>query len=237
MRQPFPEEFNRRVVGLTTRLHFAPTERSRANLLAEGVAADQVLVTGNTIVDAVRLLMPAIEDAQLPQEIDLGRGLVLVTAHRRENHGAPLQGICRALKQLAEKYPDVQFVYPVHLNPAVNRPVREALAGVKQIILAPPLSYPALLKLMSRAELIVTDSGGIQEEAASLCKPVLILREVTERPEVIEAGFGELVGTDAEKIVSRASAWIEDSGRRAGIERPGQSVRRWTCRGEDCLSD
>ena len=215
---PFPEEINRRIASTLADLHFAPTERARANLLREGVAPESVFVTGNTIVDALRRL-PLTADfttAALRHLPLAGRRLIVVTAHRRENHGAPLRDICRALRRLAEKFTDVEIVYPVHLNPNVRQVVNADLGGMPAIHLIDPLPYPDLLRLLARSELILTDSGGIQEEAPSLRKPVLVLRETTERPEVIEVGAGKLVGTDTDRIVAAASQLLTD---RAAYER------------------
>ena len=209
---PFPEEINRRITSALGDLHFAPTERARANLLQEGVAPDSIHVTGNTIVDALRR-MPLTDDftSESLRNLPLaGRRLIVVTAHRRENHGAPLRNICRALRTLAEKFAEVEIVYPVHLNPNVRQVVNADLGGTQSIHLIEPLPYPDLLRLLARSELILTDSGGIQEEAPSLHKPVLVLRETTERPEAIEAGAGMLVGTDTDRIVAEASRLLTD---------------------------
>jgi len=211
-RNPFPEEINRRIAGCVADLHFTPTTGARDNLLREGVAPESIFVTGNTIVDALRS-MPldgAFESAALNAVPFSTRRVVLVTAHRRENHGAPLAAVCAALKILAERFPDLAIVYPVHLNPNVQVPVREALGNTPGIWLLDPLSYTDLLKVMNQCHLILTDSGGIQEEAPSLHKPVLILRAVTERPEVVAAGAGRLVGTDTDRIVSEASRLLTD---------------------------
>jgi len=209
---PFPEEINRRIASVLSDLHFAPTERARANLLAEGVPAESVFVTGNTIVDALRQmpLTDPFASESLRQLPLAGRRLIVVTAHRRENHGDPLRNICRALRVLAEKFSDVTIVYPVHLNPNVRQVVQADLGGAPAIHLIEPLPYPDLLRLLARSELILTDSGGIQEEAPSLHKPVLVLRETTERPEVIEVGAGQLVGTDPDRIVTAASRLLTD---------------------------
>ena len=209
---PFPEEINRRIAGCVADFHFTPTEGARQNLLREGVAPDSIFVTGNTIVDALRS-MPLdgpFESAALNAVPFGSRRVVLVTAHRRENHGAPLAAVCDALKLLASRFPDVAIVYPVHLNPNVQGPVKAALGNTPGIWLLDPLSYTDLLKVMHRCELILTDSGGIQEEAPSLHKPVLILRDVTERPEVVESGAGRLVGTDTQRIVAAASQLLSD---------------------------
>ena len=213
-KNPFPEEMNRRLAGCMSEMHFAPTERARLNLLREGVSDDDVFVTGNTIVDALRSipLGCGFEDQRLAG-IDFDRKRVLlVTAHRRENHGMPLRSICWALRMLAEDFDDVEIVYPVHLNPNVSSVVREELGRVNGIHLVDPVSYRDLLSLMSRCYLILTDSGGIQEEAPSFNKPVLVLRDTTERPEVIEVGAGEIVGTEAENIVQVATKLLTDSG-------------------------
>ncbi len=212
-KEPFPEEINRRVAGCLADLHFAPTERARLNLLREGVEGERIFVTGNTIVDALRSipLEGDFENAALNQ-IDFGSSrALLVTAHRRENHGAPLRSICRALKAIVEEFDDVEIVFPVHLNPNVSSVVRNELEGADRVHLINPISYPDLLRLMDRSYLILTDSGGIQEEAPSLGKPVLVLRQVTERPEVIEAGAGKLVGTDARRILREATLLLTDA--------------------------
>ncbi|MBU6399197.1 MAG: UDP-N-acetylglucosamine 2-epimerase (non-hydrolyzing) [Verrucomicrobia bacterium] len=210
--QPFPEEVNRRFVSAVGDWHFAPTDRARTNLLREGVPPQFVFVTGNTIVDALRLLpvegdFETVALRRLPLH---GRRLVLVTAHRRENHGAPLQGICQAVRALTEAFPDVAVIYPVHLNPNVQSVVRAELGRCPRVHLTEPLAYPDLLRLMARSHLILTDSGGIQEEAPSFHRPVLILRETTERPEIIEVGAGRLVGTAPNRIVAEAGRLLSD---------------------------
>ncbi len=207
---PFPEEINRRIAGCLADLHFAPTDRARANLLHEGVAEENVFVTGNTIVDALQSIsLDGPFDDSLLDTVDFENNrVVLVTAHRRENHGAPLRSICAALKSLVTAYDDVEIVYPVHLNPNVRNIVMKELGGLPRINLVEPVTYSDLLKLMSRCCLILTDSGGIQEEAPSFHKPVLVLRELTERPEVIEAGAGKIVGTDAERIFEETTALL-----------------------------
>ena len=224
--QPFPEEINRRVAGVIADLHFAPTERARQNLLREGVPAERILVTGNPVIDALhwvaalpsppeviellgRLGMPAKEDF-LPASNPIR--LILVTAHRRENFGWPLENICLALRDIAEHYRrEVHIVYPVHLNPNVWEPVHRLLGDVPNITLVPPLDYLSLVHLMKRSYLVLTDSGGIQEEAPSLGKPVLVLREVTERPEGVEAGTVRVVGVERETIVRETVRLLEDS--------------------------
>ncbi|WP_322806100.1 non-hydrolyzing UDP-N-acetylglucosamine 2-epimerase [Thermanaerothrix sp.] len=215
--QPFPEEINRRIAGVVADLHFAPTEHSRRNLLAEGVPDWRIVVTGNPVIDAlnqiVRQPMPT-EVRTLLDRFGIGAGgkrLILVTAHRRENFGRPLENICQALRWIAESYADsVHLIYPVHLNPNVQGPVYERLVGVPNITLIPPLDYLPMVHLMRQATLVLTDSGGIQEEASSLGIPTLVLRAVTERPEGVEAGILKLVGTDAEVIVRETAHLLED---------------------------
>ena len=211
-RHPFPEEINRRFVGLLADLHFAPTERARQNLLQDGVAENSIFVTGNTIVDALQSIPPAETfDDQRLDHIDYDRmRVLLVTAHRRENHGAPLRAICQALKQLVDQFDDIEMVFPVHLNPNVRSLVNEELSGFRRIHLIEPTSYRDLLGLMRRCYLILTDSGGIQEESVSFHKPVLVLREVTERPEVVEVGAGLVIGVDTERIVQEVSGLLND---------------------------
>lgn len=210
--QPFPEEINRRLAGCLADMHFAPTARARMNLLREGVPDESIFVTGNTIVDALKSVSfePAFDDPGLASLNETGRRVLLVTAHRRENHGEPLRSICRALRTIAHTFEDVEIVYPVHLNPRVSSVVQEELGGVDRIRLVGPVSYPDLLRLMKRCYLILSDSGGIQEEAPSFRKPVLVLRELTERPELIEANAGKIVGTDADTIVRAASLLLNE---------------------------
>jgi UDP-N-acetylglucosamine 2-epimerase (non-hydrolysing) len=201
--QPFPEEINRRVASCLASIHFAPTTQARLNLLGEGVAEESIFVTGNTIVDALNSfsVSASFDDQTLARlKPDVNR-MLLVTAHRRENHGQPLRSICVALKTLTSNFDDIEVVYPVHLNPKVGKIVREELGNIERIHLVDPVSYPDLLRLMKRCYLILTDSGGIQEEGPSFHKPVLVLREVTERPELVEANAGKIVGTDAQSIV------------------------------------
>lgn len=216
---PWPEEMNRRVVGLLARLHCAPTRRAAENLLAAGVPAGQVHVTGNPVVDA---LLWTVErerrhDARWRDRFAMlgERPLVLVTGHRRENFGEGFRQICAALLELSRRHPNVEFVYPMHLNPNVHGPVRAALGDRPNVRLLPPAAYPEFVWLMDRAALILTDSGGVQEEAPSLGKPVLVMRDATERPEGIEAGTAELVGTSAERIVARASELLAKPARRS----------------------
>ncbi len=214
--QPFPEEINRRVAGVVADLHFAPTERSRQNLLREGIPAEQILVTGNPVIDALHWVASLPSDGKLPGG-DLSTlapshtRVILVTAHRRENLGRPLEKICLALRELAARYGDaLRIIYPVHLNPNVWGPVHRLLGEVPNIILLPPLDYLPLVHVMRRAHLVLTDSGGIQEEAPGLGKPVLVLRDVTERPEAVEAGTVRLVGTEQSRIVAETERLLED---------------------------
>ena len=221
--QPFPEEVNRRVAGVVADLHFAPTEWSRQNLLKENVPSDKIVVTGNTVIDALKFVadQPANQQVlELLEKIGLSGDppgtveqprLILVTAHRRENFGAPLEQICLALRDLAELYQErVRIVYPVHLNPNVQEPVYRLLEGVPGIILLPPLDYLPLVHLLKRRSVLLTDSGGLQEEAPGLGVPVLVLREVTERPEGVEAGTVCLVGTHRERLVEQTRRLLDD---------------------------
>jgi UDP-N-acetylglucosamine 2-epimerase (non-hydrolysing) len=208
MDYPYPEEANRRVTSVLARHHFAPTERARRNLLAEGVAEDSILVTGNTVIDAL-LEVAAMKPSRAPKLPLRGRRLILVTAHRRENFGAPLLEITGAIRDLAERYADVDLVYPVHRNPNVDRPVRKELGEVPGVHLVDPLEYKAFVDLMAGCYLVLTDSGGIQEEAPSLGKPVLVLRDETERPEAVEAGTVKLVGPHRKAIVARAGELLD----------------------------
>jgi UDP-N-acetylglucosamine 2-epimerase (non-hydrolysing) len=209
---PFPEELNRRMASVLTSIHFAPTDNARANLLAEGIRPEAILVTGNTVVDAIRTIRADGEfaDAGL-REIDFERSpVVLVTAHRRENHGTPLRNICLALVELSRRVPDLQLVFPVHPNPRVRELVTAELSGKERIYLCEPLGYLDMVRAMKRCKLVMTDSGGLQEEAPSIGKPVLVFRDVTERPEVIECGAGSLVGTDPKTIVAAAVRILSD---------------------------
>ncbi len=207
-RQPFPEELNRRVIGATADLHFAPTHRSRENLLREGIPAHQIHVTGNTVVDAV--LKISHEPIKFSDErlYHLIRPVITVTVHRRENFGLPLLEICTAIRQVVESYTDVTVVFPVHPNPAVRGVVTKQLQHTR-IILTEPLDYMAFVHLMCHSTLIISDSGGVQEEAPSLGVPVLVLREVTERPEAIAAGWARLVGTSRHRIIDEVKRCLE----------------------------
>jgi len=210
--QPFPEEINRRLTDVISDLYFAPTQWSRRNLLNEGVPDAAISVTGNTSIDALKMAaaMPYDWAGGPLASIPINHPLVLVTAHRRENFGDALQQICLAVSDLARLYPGTHFVYPVHLNPNVQVPVRAVLSGISNIHLVEPLDYLPMVKLMARCSLVLTDSGGIQEEAPSLGKPVLVMRETTERPEAVEAGVARLVGTNRGKIVETARQLLEN---------------------------
>jgi len=209
---PFPEELNRRLVGHIADLHFAPTKRAKDNLLSEGIPESSIFVTGNTVVDALFMIL-----AQTKSEDYLPRALfhpdcklILVTAHRRESFGEGIANICLALREIVERASDVEIVYPVHLNPNVRKPVYRMLGGVERIRLIEPLDYISFVHLMKASYLILTDSGGIQEEAPSLGKPVLILRNTTERPEAVEAGAAKLVGTNPQRIVEETLRLLQD---------------------------
>lgn len=214
LRAPFPEEANRSLVGRITDWHFAPTETARDNLLRENVAAEQIHITGNTVIDAllmVRDKTTAMDDSHWQQQFgaalfqcitDASRQMVLITGHRRENFGQGFVDLCNAIKQLAQQHPDWDLVYPVHLNPNVQKPVKEILSGLDNVHLIEPQQYLPFVWLMNRAAIILTDSGGIQEEGPSLGKPVLVMRDVTERPEALAAGTVRLVGTDTATIVN-----------------------------------
>ena len=205
---PWPEEGNRKLTGALAKLHFAPTDTSKANLLREGIAADQIVVTGNTVIDALLDVVDKLDrdEAQQTRFADqfsflaADRRLVLVTGHRRESFGGGFERICQALADTARAFPDVNIVYPVHLNPNVREPVNRLLSGMGNVHLIEPLDYLPFVYLMNRAHVILTDSGGIQEEAPSLGKPVLVMRDTTERPEAVAAGTVKLVGTQADSI-------------------------------------
>ncbi len=212
-RQPFPEEINRRIAGVIADMHFAPTHQAKNNLLAEGIALSQIIKTGNTVIDALlwvaKLPLPTPINELLDRITEPRK--ILVTAHRRENFGKPLESICFALKEIAKQYEnDVHLIYPVHLNPKVQEPVQRILGDIPNITLLPPLDYLSLVHLMKNAYLVLTDSGGIQEEAPGLGKPVLVLRSKTERPEGVLAGTVKLVGTDKEKIIKSTHYLLDD---------------------------
>lgn len=223
---PYPEEIFRRLTDVVTDVYLAPTPRARENLLRESVPAEAIHVTGNTVVDAVQAIAQAAgpaESAQLRGLLERGGRLALVTVHRREAFGEPIRAIFRAIARLAEAYPDVRFLYPVHPNPNVRGPAREALAGHANVHLLEPLVYPDLIRALRTSELVLTDSGGIQEEAPSFGVPVLVLREVTERPEAVEAGVARLVGTGEARIFAEADRLLGDAGERramSGVTNP-----------------
>ncbi len=213
---PFPEEINRRIATVIADLHFAPTEWSKGNLLREGVDEKNILVTGNSVIDALNFVVKQPEPQEITRLLERletnkpgTRKLILVTAHRRENFGQPLENICCAIKELASRG-DVEIVYPVHLNPNVQEPVNRILKGTPHITLLPPLDYLPMVHLMKNATLILTDSGGLQEEAPSLGVPVLVMRETTERPEGVEAGTLKVVGTETNHIVHAARRLLDD---------------------------
>ena len=213
---PFPEEVNRQTVSKIADLHFAPTKMAYANLIREGVDPEDALVTGNTVIDALQWMQKEIEgqqhllDARVVHAQEKGHRIILVTGHRRENLGDGFIEICNAVRRLADAYKDVTFVYPVHLNPQVQKPVIEILGGHPRIILTTPFSYKPFIAHLSAAHFVLTDSGGIQEEAPALGKPVLVMRDVTERPEGVKAGVSRLVGPHADAIVKAASKLLDD---------------------------
>ena len=233
---PWPEEMNRQITGRISTLHFSPTNVSRQNLLNEATKDENIVVTGNTVIDALHMVVNKIKsdsslEAQLIARIgemgydvnrlNEGRRLVLITGHRRENFGDGFLNICNALKDLAQKYPDIDFLYPMHLNPNVRKPIKEVFDGMENgnMFFIEPVEYLYFVYLMTRSYLILTDSGGIQEEAPSLGKPVLVMREVTERPEALDAGTIRLVGTNRQLIVDEASKFIDDAEYYAENER------------------
>lgn len=224
---PWPEEMNRQITGRIATFHFAPTLQSRQNLLAENISENQVVVTGNTVIDALYQVVDKMRtDQALGRKLEnilkiagydvfrlIGkRKLVLITGHRRENSGEGFISICSAIKVLAEKYPQVDFVYPMHLNPQVRQPIREIFGNsvLPNLFFIEPLEYLSFVYLMEKSTLVLTDSGGIQEEAPGLGKPVLVMRDTTERPEALEAGTVKLVGTDAHKVIFEVSSLLED---------------------------
>lgn len=227
---PWPEEINRQLTGRIATYHFAPTPLSKRNLLAEGVVEKQIFVTGNSVIDALYWVVDKIKHSNKLQEglekviykanydvrrLDSGRKLVLITGHRRENFGEGFISMCKAIRTLTEKYPGVDFVYPMHLNPNVRRPIHEVfgedLSDLNNMFFIEPLEYLSFVYLMEKSTLVLTDSGGIQEEAPGLGKPVLVMRDTTERPEALEAGTVKLVGTDYDKIVNEVSRLLDDT--------------------------
>lgn len=227
---PWPEEMNRQITSRIAEYDFAPTPLSKANLLAEGVREDKITVTGNTVIDALYWVVDKIKNTRsLNEELAVelfkagydtnrlieGKKLVLITGHRRENFGEGINSICRAIKSLSEKYPEVDFVYPMHLNPNVRKPIREMfgenLEGLGNIFFIEPLEYLSFVYLMEKSNIVLTDSGGIQEEAPGLGKPVLVMRDTTERPEAVESGTVKLVGTNYSMIINEVSKLIDDT--------------------------
>ncbi len=237
---PWPEEGNRKLTGAITRYHFAPTAISQQNLLAEGVDAATIAVTGNTVIDALFWVRDKIEQDKVLADnlsanypfLSAEKKLILVTGHRRESFGGGFERICESLRQIALQHPESQIVYPVHLNPNVQEPVNRLLQSVDNIHLIAPQDYLPFVYLMTRAHLILTDSGGIQEEAPSLGKPVLVMRETTERPEAVQAGTVKLVGTDVDKIVSEVDRLLTDEAHYTAMSEAhnpygdGQACRR-----------
>ncbi|MGV4460075.1 non-hydrolyzing UDP-N-acetylglucosamine 2-epimerase [Ornithobacterium rhinotracheale] len=213
---PFPEEMNRQVTARIAQYHFAPTPRAKQNLINEGIAEKNIIVTGNTVIDALMQSVekikqnPSIVHQDLIDKIK-NQEIILITGHRRENHGTGIQNICRAILALAQKYPEKRFIYPVHLNPKIKEPVQELLGNTENILLVPPLAYQDFIWLMNQSKIIITDSGGIQEEAPSLGKPVLVTRNTTERPEALEHGTVILVGTDTQKIIDETSRLLDNT--------------------------
>ncbi|MGC6438670.1 MAG: non-hydrolyzing UDP-N-acetylglucosamine 2-epimerase [Flavobacteriaceae bacterium] len=216
---PFPEEMNRTFTGVITNIHFCPTETSKNNLILENKPNDSIIVTGNTVIDALMFSVDKVkrinyhdpEIEKLKAILDLEKKLILVTGHRRENHGDGFVRICEALKEIALNNPKAQIIYPVHLNPNVQGPVYKLLSEINNIQLITPLSYPAFVWLMEKSYLIITDSGGIQEEAPSLGKPVLVMRDTTERPEAVDSGTSILVGTNKDKIVKETNKLLSNT--------------------------
>ncbi len=214
---PFPEEINRQITSRVSDYHFAPTNKSKSNLLSENISESSILVTGNTVIDALFEGLKILESYQsetlrsIKSKFSVNDDIILVTAHRRENHGEGFKNICSALKKIANKTPDVKIIYPVHLNPNVKGPVEMYLSGIKNIFLIDPVSYPEFIYLMSISKLIITDSGGVQEEAPSIGKPVLVMRDTTERPEAVSAGTVILVGTDTAKIYNETISLLENN--------------------------
>lgn len=236
---PWPEEMNRQITGRIAEYDFAPTPLSRENLLAEGVNEDKITVTGNTVIDALYMVVDKIKNnKELDKELEAvlkdagydvnrladGKKLVLITGHRRENFGDGFISMCKAIKKLTEKYPDVDFVYPMHLNPNVRKPIHEVfgenLAGLGNMFFIEPLEYLSFVYLMEKSNIVLTDSGGIQEEAPGLGKPVLVMRDTTERPEALEAGTVKLVGTDYNKIVNEVSALLDNPSHYEKCQKP-----------------
>jgi len=215
--RPFPEEINRRIISTVATWNFVPTVTAARALRAEGTEASSIHLTGNTVIDALLQITSEDGASGSAEPLPEGRRLVLVTAHRRESFGRPFEDLCRGLRDIAARVEDIEIVYPVHLNPNVQEPVRRILGDAARVRLIEPLDYVAFTRLMKRATLILTDSGGIQEEAPALAVPVLVMRSETERPEAVEAGVARLVGTDTARIVSEACALLQDEKARAAM--------------------
>lgn len=219
MKAPFPEEFNRKITAAITDIHFAPTKKAYQNLIQEGIKEDSILITGNTVIDALYLALDKAKKLKFPDTLiedcpflleNKDNKLILITGHRRENFGDGFEQICKGIAQAATKYPEINFIYPVHLNPNVQEPVKRILSSFENIFLVEPLDYLPFIKLMDKSYFILTDSGGIQEEAPSLGKPVLVMRDETERPEGVSAGTVKLIGTEHQKIFSNIELLIEN---------------------------
>lgn len=215
---PYPEEVNRQITGRIADMHFAPTPTAKSNLMQEAISADDILVTGNTVIDALHMGLAKIEAGATSRDLELIKSLLInqarvvtITGHRRENFGEGFEQLCRAVKELALRYTDVKWIYPVHLNPNVQEPVKRILGDLANVHLIAPIDYPAFIYLMQKSYLILTDSGGVQEEAPSLGKPVLVMRDTTERPEAVESGTVKLTGTHAETIVHEVAQLLDNS--------------------------
>lgn len=215
LRNPFPEEANRRITTVLSDYHFAPTESSRNNLLKENVNDNKIIVTGNTVIDALLYGIDKVKSdegiiKELKSKLDLSKDIILITCHRRENHGEGILNVCKAVKKLALNNANYQFVFPVHLNPKILKIVHDQLKGIENVLLIEPLNYPNFIWLMNESKIIVTDSGGVQEEAPSLGKPVIVIRDETERPEAVEAGTVKLVGSNADLLINEVQHLIDD---------------------------
>jgi UDP-N-acetylglucosamine 2-epimerase (non-hydrolysing) len=216
---PFPEELNRQITGRIADIHFAPTLTAKNNLLLEGIQEEHIFVTGNTVIDALHMGLAKIQAGATSLDLELvkqliipGKRMIVITGHRRENFGDGFEQLCKAIKAIAQQYEDVQMIYPVHLNPNVQEPVNRILGELSNVHLIAPIDYPTFIYLMQQSYLILTDSGGVQEEAPSLGKPVLVMRDTTERPEAVEAGTVILTGTDCDTIVTEIEKLLNNSG-------------------------
>jgi UDP-N-acetylglucosamine 2-epimerase (non-hydrolysing) len=214
---PFPEELNRQITGRIADIHFAPTQTAKNNLLQEGIAEKDIIITGNTVIDALHMGLAKIELGSTSIDLEKiknviahNKRIIAITGHRRENFGEGFESLCMAIKTIAQQYTDVQLIYPVHLNPNVQEPVNRILGALNNVRLIHPIDYPAFIYLMQKSYLILTDSGGVQEEAPSLVKPVLVMRDTTERPEAVEAGTVKLVGTNTDKLVASIKQLLDN---------------------------